>query len=228
MRENAIFRIESIIFDFDGTLAELHIDFFEMKRQLNALARSYSLAAVPDPFLPVLEWVTWLENDLRKANGACPADFRRRSLETIAEMEMDAARKGRLFPFSRPLLANLLKRGIKTAIITRNCDSAVRVAFPDISNYCNCFLARDHVVSPKPDPAHLVRALDMIGAGAATALMVGDHLIDIQTGKAAGVLTAGVCSGNVSLEELAVAGADWIAHDCEELVSILTRDGFLR
>ncbi|MEN6441144.1 MAG: HAD-IA family hydrolase, partial [Syntrophobacter sp.] len=117
---------------------------------------------------------------------------------------------------------------IKTAVITRNCDAAVRIVFPDILDYCHCFLARDHVRSPKPDPAHLLRALEVIGAGPATALMVGDHCIDIETGKAAGVLTAGVGSGNVSREELSRAGADWVAGDCKELVSILLKEGMLR
>jgi len=228
MKENAILKIQSIVFDFDGTLAELRIDFAEMKRRLSELAESYSLAKVPAPFLPVLEWLAWLENGLRKANGACSDDFRKRALAIIAGMEMDAARKGSLFSFTRPLLANMIERNIKTAVITRNCDAAVRQVFPDILDYCHCFLARDHVPSPKPDPAHLIRALEVIEAGTATALMVGDHSIDIETGRAAGVLTAGVCSGNVAREDLVRAGADWVARDCEELVDILTREGLLR
>jgi phosphoglycolate phosphatase len=104
----------------------------------------------------------------------------------------------------------------------------VRVVFPDIAGYCHCFLSRDHVPRPKPDPDHLIRALAVIGGGGATALMVGDHGIDIETGKAAGVLTAGVCSGNVSRGELTRAGADWVASDCEELVNILINEGILR
>ena len=34
-------KIESLVFDFDGTLAELRLDFAEMKLRLNTLAESY-------------------------------------------------------------------------------------------------------------------------------------------------------------------------------------------
>ncbi|MEM5788539.1 MAG: HAD-IA family hydrolase, partial [Syntrophobacteraceae bacterium] len=148
-------------------------------------------------------------------------------LALIEALEMEAALKGCLFSFPRPLLRDLLHRNLRVAIITRNCDSAVRRVFPDIADYCHSFLARDHVPSPKPDPAHLISALKAINACSGAALMVGDHPIDIQTGKAAGTLTAGVSSGNASREDLLLAGADWVACDCEELMGILTESGAL-
>jgi phosphoglycolate phosphatase len=74
----------------------------------------------------------------------------------------------------------------------------------------------------------LIRALDAIHADFATAVMVGDHPLDIQTGKAAGIRTAGVASGNVSKEELLRNGADWVAGDCEDLLAILTGRGLLQ
>ncbi|MFZ2447288.1 MAG: HAD family hydrolase [Syntrophobacteraceae bacterium] len=220
-------KIDSIVFDFDGTLAELHLDFSDMKLRLSALAGSYSLAVPPDPFLPVLEWLVWLEKDLGRLNGAHAREFRERAMTLICEIEMEAARKGALFAFTRPLLGKMLKKGIKTAVITRNCEAAVRVVFPDIADYCDAFFARDHVPSPKPDPAHLVRALEAMGADFGTALMVGDHPIDIQTGKAAGTRTAGVFSGSASREELLRSGADWVAQNCEELVAALSEEGVL-
>lgn len=220
-------KIESIIFDFDGTLAELCIDFAEMKLRLSALARMFSPSALPPPFLPVLEWLAWLEKSLESSNGDRARSFRDQATELIREIELEAARQGALFAFTRPMLAALRQKSIKTAIITRNCDAAVRLVFPDISDYCGAFLARDHVVSPKPDPAHLLGALEAIGADPGTALMIGDHPIDIQTGKAAGILTAGVCSGNASRDDLIRSGADWVACNCEELMALLTGEGVI-
>ena len=221
-------RIESIIFDFDGTLAELRLDFAEMKRMLSVLAGKFLAPAPPPAFLPVLEWVGWLEDRITESNGGLRGSFRREALALISDMEMEAARKGSLFPFTRPLLKGLLRQGIKTAIITRNCDTAVRLVFSDISDYCSAFFPRDNVPSPKPHPSHLILALETIGADAATALMVGDHPLDIQTGKAACVLTAGVCSGNTSREELLGAGADWVAENCGELITALCEEGMLK
>ncbi len=61
-------KIESFVFDFDGTLAVLRLDFAEMKRRLSTLARSYFAPPPPRPFLPVLEWLDWLDRSIPK-NG---------------------------------------------------------------------------------------------------------------------------------------------------------------
>jgi phosphoglycolate phosphatase len=74
---------------------------------------------------------------------------------------------------------------------------------------------------------HLLLALERLTTPAGTALMVGDHPLDIQTGKRAGTLTAGVTSGNSSEADLSKSGADWTARNCEELVDLLTREGKL-
>jgi len=216
-----------MVFDFDGTLAELRLDFSEMKTRIAALAEKFPGPAPPQTSLPVLEWLSCLEDNIRSSDGVLAGDFRMQAFALIADMEMESARNGVLFPFTRPLLKKLLQNGIKTAIITRNCDAAVRLVFPDIENYCAAFLARDHVPDPKPNPAHLIRALDAIHADSATAVMVGDHPLDIQTGKAAGIRTAGVSSGNMSKEELRRSGADWVADDCEDLLEILIGTGLL-
>lgn len=219
--------IESMVFDFDGTLAELCLDFKEMKDRIGTLAEKF-LSPVPlATSLPVLEWLSRLEETIKLSNGGLAGNFRTQAFALITDMEMESARQGSLFPFTRPLLKKLLQNGIKTAIITRNCDAAVRLVFPDIGDYCSAFFARDHVPDPKPNPAHLIRALDAIHADFKTAVIVGDHPLDIQTGKSAGIRTAGVSSGNISREELIRTGADWVASDCEDLLEILTRTGLL-
>lgn len=213
--------IEAFVFDFDGTLALLRLDFAEMKLRLNSLAGPYIATAPPQPFLPVLEWLVWLERRIKESGGPA-AGFRQKAMAMICEMELQAAGSGALFPFTRPLLKALAQKGAKTAIITRNCEAAVRLVFPDISGHCTGFFSRDDVASPKPDPAHLIHALDSIGANRQTAIMIGDHPLDIQTGKAAGVMTAGVCSGSSSKDDLIRAGADWVAEDCQKLIDILS------
>ncbi|MEM5787077.1 MAG: hypothetical protein AAGU11_07140, partial [Syntrophobacteraceae bacterium] len=76
MKANSLLKIGAVVFDFDGTLAELHIDFNEMKRRLSLLAGTYSSAAPPEPFLPVLEWLLWLEEDLKAAERITDGRFR--------------------------------------------------------------------------------------------------------------------------------------------------------
>lgn len=219
-------RLQTIVFDFDGTLAELHLNFGLMKQRVALLAAEW-LRVVLTPVLPVLEWLDHLEGEIRAVDDSGADEFRRRANQIVLSMELEAAREGALFPFTRRLLERLEGMGIHTAIITRNCAEAVRIVFPDMHRYCRCFLARDHVFRVKPDPEHLQRALEHFGTVPEVSLMVGDHPLDVQTGKRAGARTAGVASGSASWSELAQSGADWVAADCRALCRALELDGVL-
>lgn len=219
--------LETIVFDFDGTLAEFHLDFGLMKQQLALLASEY-LGDVLTLGLPVLEWLDHLEGEIRALDPVQAIEFHARAHQVILDMELEASREGALFPFTRELLKRLEKLGVHTAIITRNCAAAVKMVFPDMQQYCSCFLARDHVFRVKPDPEHLQRALNHFGTAPEHSLMVGDHPLDVQTGKRAGTLTAGVASGSASWSELTQSGADWVSSDCEALFRTLELGGFLQ
>ncbi len=214
-------KLQSIVFDFDGTLAELHLDFPAMKRQISALAQEYFDNSPPSPNVPALEWLEALVGRLRESEPLAASELERRAVALIRDIELDAAHRGSLFPFTRSILQTLGQEGLKVAIITRNCEQAVRIVFPDLDRYCGGFLARDHVRRVKPDPEHLLRALKTIAASPETALMVGDHPLDIQTGQRAGTLTAGVWSGTATEMDLERSGADLTARNCRELIMVL-------
>jgi phosphoglycolate phosphatase len=219
--------IRAIVFDFDGTLAELHIDFDEMKSRLESLASEYVPITWKAPLPPVLELLTILTGKVVELRNGGAAEFQARANALITGIEVEAAAKGRLFPFTRNLFRKLERRGIKSAIITRNCEQGVRMVFPDLDTYCTHLLSREHVKRVKPHPDHLLEALQLIGSTPEAALMVGDHPLDIETGLRAGTLTGGVASGRMSKEELASTGAHWTADDCESLLTLLEGEGVL-
>ena len=221
---NGIKRVEAVVFDFDGTLAELRLDFSDMKHRLTILAEKYLGRTLSVPAVPALEGLELLAALVERSNVEDGAKFRREAEELIVQIELDSAKGGGLYPFTKSVLKELDQRQITIAVITRNCEEAVRNVFPDIDNYCATFLARDHVPRVKPDPDHLLRALAKAHAASDGALMVGDHPLDIQTGKRAGTLTAGVWSGNSSREDLLASGADWVARNCEKLISLLNEE----
>jgi len=222
--------LQGMVFDFDGTLAHLTIDFDEMRREAASLAEDYlNFRPGPDK-APVLEWIEQIGLTISGEKGAGrekALEFREKCLEMIQEIELRAAEKGELFDYTRPLLARLSENGVSTAIITRNCSRAVRIVFPDIGDYCPCLLARDQTKRVKPDPAHLREALKSMGVCASRAMMVGDHPMDIQTGRRAGTMTGGVASGREPLESLLQLGPDAAAADLPELVRFLAGAGFL-
>lgn len=214
---------DAVVFDFDGTLAELVIDFTVMKEMV---AREAAVR-LPDPppadGLPALEYAARLAARIREASPAQAAAFEAAVARGIRDQEVASAAAARLFPATKAALTRLADAGTKVGVITRNCRAAVLTVFPDLTAYAGVLLARDDARRVKPDPGHLLDALAALGADPARALMVGDHPMDIATGRAAGTRTAGVASGRTPLAELARHSPDYLAPDVGALVELLAR-----
>ncbi len=219
-------KFEAILFDFDGTLASLHIDFTRLRRKITALAEPF-LGEEPEASeLPVLEWLDELAAEIRGFDHALGQEFHCRGRLVIQATELDAAREAALFPFTRPMLSELRASGIKTGILTRNSTAAVKVVFPDVAACCDCFMAREDAPRVKPDPAHALAVLARLGVARERALLVGDHPLDIQAARSAGLASAAVVSGHSHREALSAAGPDYLAANCPELLKSL-RDQLL-
>ena len=219
-------RLRAVVFDFDGVFAESVIDFGAMRQAIAEIAVEYFPEKPGAGSLRALEWLDKLGERLAGINPAGAVEFRRRCFEMIEAMEMEAAVRAGLFPFVRPMLREMRRDGVGAAVITRNCARAVAMVFPDVEKYCRCLLARDHVERVKPDPDHLLRALEVLGCPPGHCLMVGDHPLDIETGRLAGTWTAGVAGGRAGEEELRRHGADVTAPDCRILVDRLKARGW--
>lgn len=217
----------SILFDFDGTLSRSTIDFARLRRKITALAEPF-LGEEPEPSpLPVLEWIEELAAEIREFDDDLAKQFHTRGRLIVQAHELDAAREAALFPFTRPMLAGLRESGVKTGVLTRNSTAAVRVIFPDIAACCDAFMAREDAPHVKPHPDHALTLLARLDADPARALLVGDHPIDVETARRAGLASGAVTSGQADREELAAAGPDFLAADCAALVNDLRANGAL-
>jgi len=219
--------LRAVVFDFDGTLAEPVLDFGLMRRELAALVRPFAPGASPAPQVPVLEWLQGLAAGLQaREPGAGPA-LLAAAHARIRELEVEAAGRTRLFPFTRELLAGLAARGVGTAVVTRNCARALATVFPDADHAVGAVLTRDDVARVKPDPQHLGAALAALDAAPGAALMVGDHPMDVEAGRRLGTWTAGVLTGAGGRAALLAAGADFVLGDCAGLPGVLALAGLL-
>jgi phosphoglycolate phosphatase len=115
----------------------------------------------------------------------------------------------------------LREKGIKIGIITRNCEEAVRRVFPKIDQFCDVFISRNSVKKVKPHPDHLFSAIEALNVSSGEAVMIGDHTIDIQAGKRAGMMTIGVLTGRTTKEEFEKAGAGHVLREASEIAMLL-------
>lgn len=209
----------AVVFDFDGTLARLTIDFDRMRREVLALLARHGAPCAGLERLQVLELVEAAALRLR-ARGRDGGPFRAAALAAVERIELAAADAGGLLPGVPAALAALRARGYRLGIVTRNCAAAVASVLQgpaggDLAH--DVLLARDHVSRVKPDPTHLEAALAALGVSPPAALMVGDHPLDVAAGRRAGMRTVGVLSGRHAQGDFEAAGADLVLEDVSHL-----------
>jgi phosphoglycolate phosphatase len=209
---------EAILFDYDGTLAVLNLDFAAMRQQLLAFTVTQGIAHQELHGFDILEMLAWATACLHQRHPEQAVRYAREAEQLIQNIEVEAARSSGLLPGVPELLAALRQEQIGVGIVTRNCDAAVRVTFPHIDTYCQAFVPRDRVTQVKPHPAHLQAALDCLGTTPECAIMVGDGAMDIQAGKALGMFSIGVLSGSSPRAKLLAQGADLVLASAADLL----------
>jgi phosphoglycolate phosphatase len=213
--------IKTIIFDFDGTLAKLNIDFQKMREAIASLISSYGIDRDQLHTDFVLEMIDGAFEILNRRSEHKAKKFVNEANAIIEKIEIDAAFKGKLFDRTKELLTSLQSRGISCGIITRNCTRAVKIVFPDILTFCPVLVCRDDVNKVKPHPEHISLALTKLCSSAESTLMVGDHPIDIKTGHNAGTKTCGVLTGRCQENDFIEAGADLILPQAFNILDII-------
>ncbi|MBU0705576.1 MAG: HAD-IA family hydrolase [Chloroflexi bacterium] len=214
--------VEAVLFDFDGTLVHLNIDFAQMRADVEAVLPKYALSAEGKESLYTLELVEECVQVLIKRDGEkTAAAFRREAEAAILAIEMGAASSAEIHPGVPELLEKLRERGIKIGIVTRNCRAAVEHILGKNTLVYDALLTRDDVEAVKPDPEHLLAALRLLGIEPRHALMVGDHPMDVRAGRAVGAKTVAVLTGYSPVARFAPEEPDLILERVGELVAYL-------
>lgn len=209
--------IKAVVFDFDGTLAKLNIDFSLMREAVLELTAGYNVPIEDLNKLFVLEMIEAGRELISIHNSGKEADYAQRANRLISTIEIEAAKRGELVDGVRQMLADLNVRNIKVGVVTRNCQEAVREIFPDIESFCKAVITREFANNVKPHPEHLIIALQKLGSAPEHSVMVGDHPMDIIVGKKIGAYTVGVLTGYSGADVLREAGADLIIDSAAEI-----------
>lgn len=213
--------IKAVVFDFDGTLAKLNIDFSFMRKAVLDLTADYNVPVDGLNKLFVLEMVEAGRKLISTDNPGNEAAYVQKANKLISDIEIEAAKRGELVDGVRRMLGDLNVRNIKVGVVTRNCQEAVREIFPDIDSFCKAVITREFVSKVKPHSEHLRVTLEKLGTSPEHSVMVGDHPMDISIGKKMGTYTAGVLTGYSGADILREAGADFIMESAAEITKYL-------
>jgi phosphoglycolate phosphatase len=163
---------DALVYDLDGTLVRLDVDWGAVTEEAEAVLRARGLEA---------DGSLW---DLLQRAEEAGQRHRRAVEEVIADHEREGARSAGRLP-----LAEELPAGMPTGVCSLNCEAACRIALElhGLDGHVDAVVGRDTVAAHKPDPEPLLATVDALGAGPRAALFVGDSDSDRVTAERAGV-----------------------------------------
>ncbi len=204
--------MKTIIFDFDGTLADtLPLCFHSFNTVFHQFdQKEYHPEEIKSMFGPPETEIirNQLEND--RYEEAIEWYF-----ETYAEQH------SKFVDFNKDmhqLLSQLKGNGFKLGIVTGKSRRSLDISLKELQMeaFFDVTVAGDEVEQTKPDPEGLIEILQMMDAKKEEAMFLGDSDADIEAGKRAGVFTIGVqWLPNTQVAEFAVE-PDHILETVEE------------
>lgn len=211
--------IKGVIFDFDGTLTELTLDFSLVRSEIEKVARRYvgeeEIKSQEGQY--ILEMINGVEEKL----GGMDSEFKHEAFEELRKLELMASKGKGVYPYTREVLTKLKDKGIKVGIFTRTHLDVILQVFPDIWDFVDAIVTRDEIERVKPHPDHASEVLRLLGVRPEEALVVGDHPTDIQSGQAIFAKSAAVLTGRITREIFEEAGATYILNDVRGVLSVL-------
>jgi HAD superfamily hydrolase (TIGR01509 family) len=204
------FRLRAVIFDFDGTLTHPGaLDFPAIKREIGC---------PPDQYL--LEWILSLP----------PGATRDAASLALERFELAAADASGPNEGAEELVHRLREHGMAVSVLTRNGLRAVehalrRFASLTLADFDVVVTRDDGGIAPKPAPDGVLHAAAAMGVPAAETLVVGDFLLDVQAGRAAGAVTAYLrnhgAPGDGEAAEPEAVDCDFVVGRLPELIEVV-------
>lgn len=156
--------VHTLIFDFDGTLFDLPVDWPGVRAEL---------CLPPDASI-----TEWMQHSIDTHDTA--------GFDVVRRYELAAVPRGRFLNGAQRALAALAH---PAAVLTRNSADCVRAALGGLADGL-LVVAREDVRRLKPDPEGVHAVLAHYGAAPDGCLLVGDTFHDVAAARAAGVRSA--------------------------------------
>ena len=184
----------AVIFDFDGTLTKPYLDFDAIRAEIG------------------------VSGLILEAMAEMDAAARERAEAVLLRHEREAARNATLQEGAVEAIDTCRAKGHPVAILTRNARPSVHLVLRNYGLKIDALRTReDGAIKPSPEP--ILSICEELRADPKLSWMVGDHLLDLTTGRTAGCHTV-LLVGSRPLPDFADQ-ADHVIQRLTELLAII-------
>ncbi|MBE9579619.1 MULTISPECIES: HAD family hydrolase [Moraxella] len=216
-------KLKAVLFDLDGTLIDTAPDFI---RIIKLMCAKHNHPCPTDTAIreQVSAGARAMVRLMFGDELADVADTDERMLayrqEFLDLYEQDICVDSRLFDGLDDLLNTLENKGVAWGIVTNKPRYLAEQLLDklDLTKRCAVLVCPDDVVNTKPDPEPMFLACKKLDTDPKNCIYVGDHIRDIQAGRASGMMTVAVGFGYIVPDENPHEwGADKVVDTPDEL-----------
>ena len=194
-------RIQTVLFDLDGTLLDTAAD---LANALNAVLRHNEQP--PLPFEQIRPAVSHGGQALIERGfniGPDHPDFELLKNQLLDYYQSHIAEQTTLFPGMSDVLNNIEQQGIKWGVVTNKPTWLTTPLMDalDLSRRAAAIVCGDTLNERKPHPAPLLYACEIVGSKPENCLYVGDAERDIKAGHKAGMPTLAALFGYLMADD---------------------------
>ena len=178
--------MKALVFDLDGTLVDSTLD---IAAAVNATLEEDGLGPLPPERIRTFTGYGAGELIRRAFEAAGGTATDGRIARYLAHYQAHPAEHSTLFRDAGEALPALHELGVRIAICTNKETELSRTVLRalGIEDAVDAIVGADDTPRIKPDPAHVLTALEAVGAAPDEALYVGDHDADVEAAAGAGV-----------------------------------------
>ncbi|MBU8861756.1 HAD-IA family hydrolase [Micromonospora sp. WMMB482] len=204
--------IRAVVFDLDGVI----VDSSAVMREAFSIAYAEVVGDGPAPFDEYNRHMGRYFPDIMRLMGL-PLEME----EPFVRESYRMAHLVPLFPGVRETLETLHSRGIRMGIATGKAGPRARSLLDQLGvlGLFGQVIGSDEVARPKPAPDIVLQALDNLDVPPHEAMMVGDAVIDLLSGRDAGATAVATTWHGGDIAALLAAGPDLVVHAPAELLA---------
>ncbi|MEU1813459.1 HAD-IA family hydrolase [Micromonospora aurantiaca (nom. illeg.)] len=204
--------IRAVVFDLDGVI----VDSSAVMREAFSIAYAEVVGDGPAPFDEYNRHMGRYFPDIMRLMGL-PLEME----EPFVRESYRMAHLVPLFPGVRETLETLHSRGIRMGIATGKAGPRARSLLDQLGvlGLFGQVIGSDEVARPKPAPDIVLQALGNLDVPPHEAMMVGDAVIDLLSGRDAGATAVATTWHGGDIGALLAAGPDLVVHAPAELLA---------